>query len=155
MFWPLFAYETSLSVDQEERWAQMNRRQLYSPSLPNDRAQVGVANDAISSLEMSVRYQGHAAGHRNRTALLDVLTPEQAVKFLGWMRDNGDRCRDVLLPSSAQTQSQTRTPSPQEGIHRVESLSDVCRCLNKSLNLRKRDPSSSVSSPPCSPSLLQ
>mmetsp|Transcript_2385 Transcript_2385/g.5138 ORF Transcript_2385/g.5138 Transcript_2385/m.5138 type:complete len:217 (-) Transcript_2385:215-865(-) len=152
-YWPLFAYEMSLSVDQEERWLQAHKRCQANSSLPSDRTQTGLAASAMPRLKTAVRYHMHATGHRNRTALLDVLTPEQTAQFWQWFLQNRERCKDVLLAPERGSSDESNGEQRGKGLGRrksrdgsemsdtleVNSLDDICQRLNEVLNIQKQE----------------
>jgi len=94
--WPLFCYDMSISVDQEDKIAQLCKTCYDSDSLPSDRNETATANSVSRSLKHGVLYHGHASAHRHQTALLEVLTQEQSARFLRWFEANKDRCEHIL-----------------------------------------------------------
>lgn len=96
-FWPMLCYDMSISVDQEERIAQLQNNNMYhSSTLPAGRQEVATAKSMARSLKHGILYQGHSSAHRSEVALLDILTPEQSARYLQWTAANKDRCERIL-----------------------------------------------------------
>lgn len=133
--WPMFCYDMSISVDQEEKLTQLHQSMLSSTILPSDRREASTAKSMSRSLKHGVLYQGHSAAHRNEAALLDVLTPEQSARYLQWFRANKGRC-ERLFGSKRGEESTTNAAGTEM---RDMSLDAICQQLNDALNLRKQE----------------
>ena len=95
-FWPMFCYDMSISVDQEERICQLQNSMFHSETLPGGRQEVSTAKAITRSLKHGILYQGHSSAHRSERALLDILTPEQSARYLQWYAANKDRCSRII-----------------------------------------------------------
>jgi len=95
-FWPMFCYDLSISVDQEERIGQLQNSMFHSKTLPDGRKDVCTAKSITRSLKNGILYQGHASAHRSEAALLNILTPEQSARYLQWIAANKDRCDRII-----------------------------------------------------------
>jgi hypothetical protein len=111
--WPLYCFELLVSVDQEERLISAQKRIRQSPTIAEDRAKMKLATKMVELTKKGVLFQAHAASMRTHTTLLEILTPEQSVKFLKYMAAN----RPAARPS------QTQTPDA--------TLEDICRRLDQ------------------------
>jgi hypothetical protein len=80
--WPLYCFELLVSVDQEERLISAQKRSRQSPTIAEDRAKMALATKMVELTKKGVLFQAHAASMRTHTTLLEILTPEQSVKFL-------------------------------------------------------------------------
>jgi hypothetical protein len=115
--WPLYCFELLVSVDQEERLISAQKRNRQSPTIAEDRAKMALATKMVELTKKGVLFQAHAASMRTHTTLLEILTPEQSVKFLKYMEANRPAAR------SSQTQTYDAT------------LEDICKRLDQVLRL--------------------
>jgi hypothetical protein len=115
--WPLFCFEMLFSVDQEERLVLTQKRNQQSPTISENRAKMALATKMVELTKKGVLFQAHAASMRTHTTLLEILTPEQSVKFLKYMAAN----RPAARPSRTQSNDAT--------------LEDICRRLDQVLRL--------------------
>ena len=129
--WPLFCYDMSVSVDQEERISNLHKSMNKSSTLPADRKKAFTAKSMSRSLKHGVLYRGHIAAHRQESALLDVLTPEQSARYLKWFRANKDRCEKVLGTKGKEVISTTSAGSEMKDM----PLDELCEQLNNALRL--------------------
>lgn len=132
--WPMFCYDMSISVDQEERISNLHRSMVESSSLPTDRKKAFTAKSMSRSLKHGVLYQGHSAAHRNESLLLDILTPEQSARFLSWFQANKGKCKNVLLVGGEERKTITSAAAGSE-----MNLDEICEQLNNALNLRNQE----------------
>lgn len=100
------------------------------PSLPDERMQMALATKMATNVRKGVLFQAHAASMRTNTALLDILTPEQSIKYLQWMSANRDRCRETL---------QQRQSKDDVVMNKETTLSDICKRLDEVLRFPKGD----------------
>jgi hypothetical protein len=114
--WPLFCFEHLVSVEQEEKLIQTSKRIRNDAQVAENRLQMALATKMVDLVKKGVLFQAHAASMRTRTTLLEILTPEQSVKFLKYMAANRPQ-----LQSQSQTQDAT--------------LEDVCKRLDEVLRL--------------------
>jgi hypothetical protein len=114
--WPLFCFEHLVSVEQEEKLIQTQKRIRHDAHGAENRLQMALATKMVDLVKKGVLFQAHAASMRTHTTLLEILTPEQSVKFLKYMAANRPR---------RQSQSQTKDAT----------LEDVCKRLDEVLRL--------------------
>jgi hypothetical protein len=88
------------------------------------------ATKMVVNMCKGLKYQCHAASMRSDTAMTQILTPAQSVRFLHWFARNRDACRQLLI----NRRSATPIPDPKDA-----SLSDICRRLNEALRLPTND----------------
>jgi hypothetical protein len=115
--WPLYCFELLVSVDQEERLLMILKRIRDSPKITEYRAKMALATKMVELTKQGVLFQAHAASMRTHTTLLEILTPEQSVRFLKYMAAN----RPAARPSQTQTNDAT--------------LEDICKRLEQVLRL--------------------
>eukprot|EP00978_Attheya_sp_CCMP212_P011439 scaffold28221_cov59-Attheya_sp.AAC.10 len=132
-FWPLVAYELSLSVDQEERLLIAHKRTREHPNVKKDCAQICAASTAASNMQTSMLFQCHTSSHRNETALLHILTPKQAIAFLQWFQQNKERCQSILKKKESSSKDDGTSMDTTNFKQEATSLNDICMQLNESL----------------------
>lgn len=81
------------------------------------------------NVRKGVLFQAHAASMRANTTLLDILTPEQSIKYLQWMAVNRDKCRGTLHQQTERNVEMSNN----------ETLSDICKRLDEVLRFPKND----------------
>jgi len=132
--WPLFCYELSISVDQEEKLLHTQKRTHDLPNLPEHRRQMAVASKMSTNMKHGIMYQSHTVSHKSESALLRILTPEQTVRYLEWLGTNKERCERILKKSDRTNMEEVESwSSSSEG--RESSLTDICEKLDKMLRL--------------------
>ena len=89
---------------------------------------MALATKMATNMKKGVLFQGHAASMRTDTTLLEILTPEQSVKFLRWMSANKERCREMIG---------RRSTDEDTAMKKETTLSDLCRRLDEVLRLPK------------------
>lgn len=134
--WPLFCYDMSISVDQEDKIAQLCKTCYDSDSLPSDRNETATANSVSRSLKHGVLYHGHASAHRHQTALLEVLTQEQSARFLRWFEANKDRCEHILGSETRRKEGSKFDTGNICADMKEASLDVLCQQLKDALKLR-------------------
>lgn len=98
-------------------------------SLPDERLQMALAAKMATNVRKGILFQAHAASMRANTTLLDILTPEQSIKYLQWMSANRERCRETL-----QVQR-----NGEAGMMNTATLSDICKRLDEVLRFPTTD----------------
>ena len=97
--------------------------------MPQIRSQIAIAATMVDNLKNGVLYQCHSAGHRSEAALLQVLTPAQASRYLEWYRQNKLRCVNLL------GSNQRRGINENQYRSYDNSLNDVCQQLTDAMNI--------------------
>ena len=128
-FWPMFCYDMSISVDQEERICQLQNSMFHSATLPGGRQEASTAKAITRSLKHGVLYAGHSSAHRSEGALLDILTPEQSARYLQWYAANKDRCDRI-------TRSKVKNAEASADALEPTSLDALSHRLNDALHFR-------------------
>jgi len=100
------------------------------PTLPDERLEMALATKMATNVRKGVLFQAHAASMRANTTLLDILTPEQSIKYLQWMETNRERCRDTI---------QQRRQNTDVVMTKETTLSDICKRLDEVLRFPKGD----------------
>mmetsp|Transcript_12497 Transcript_12497/g.18935 ORF Transcript_12497/g.18935 Transcript_12497/m.18935 type:complete len:784 (-) Transcript_12497:31-2382(-) len=154
--WPLICYELTVSLDQEERLLQAFRRIRDNAVMPQNRGKVSVAMTMVSSLQNGILYQSHSAAHRNEVGLLQVLTPDQALRFLHWFALNKDRCTKLfgLHPQKLKTNGTdglynkegVGCPGERGYMKPSDSLNDICKQLTEAMMIAKTEDRESFTS---------
>eukprot|EP00980_Cylindrotheca_fusiformis_P000275 scaffold66_cov115-Cylindrotheca_fusiformis.AAC.7 len=123
--WPLLCFELSISVDQEEKYMAAYTRVRQLQTIDEKRSQIAAATKMASNLKEAMLYQSHNAAMRNKRCLIDILTPQQTVKYQQWIASNRNRCKEKLL--------NRKEPSGRASPASVErsSLMDVCKRLEQ------------------------
>jgi len=152
--WPLFCYELTVSLDQEERFLHVFRRMREEVSMPENRSKVSTAITMVSSLRDGIVSRSHSAAHRNEVGLLQVLTPAQSHRFLKWFLANKHRCSKLLGQMEKQQQEQQQQQKNNDlnenntnvlcensgnntGLMKTSnSLSDICQQLTQALEIQ-------------------
>jgi hypothetical protein len=89
MMWPLVCHEISLSYEQEEKVRCVQRTILSNSDYWINRHTALATRYAIEGVHDVVR-GAHAAARNRERSLMEILTPEQRVRFLGWARRRKD-----------------------------------------------------------------
>uniref|UniRef100_A0A6U3RW20 BZIP domain-containing protein n=1 Tax=Ditylum brightwellii TaxID=49249 RepID=A0A6U3RW20_9STRA len=156
--WPLFCYELSVSVDQEERFLLAHKRAQEKENFANDRAQIEVAATLTSNLKTGMLFQSDMATHRSETCLFQILTPTQVCGFLRWFANNRERCRNVarvlvtekkegvVRNKDEDVKVENCDEGLSEGWKGVDgeldgevTLNDICRRLDEALKFQSKD----------------
>ncbi|CAJ1942652.1 unnamed protein product [Cylindrotheca closterium] len=123
--WPLFCFELSVSVDQEEKMLHTLKKVRQLQFINERRSQMESATKMATHLKEAMMYQSHAVSVRSAKTLTDILTPQQTLKYKEWMGSNRDRCKAHFENRMKLSRSASSQPSDKT------SLSDVCRKLEK------------------------
>mmetsp|Transcript_17230 Transcript_17230/g.36340 ORF Transcript_17230/g.36340 Transcript_17230/m.36340 type:complete len:1203 (-) Transcript_17230:560-4168(-) len=89
--WPLVCHEVGLSYDQEERIRQCQRTILANGDSWVHRHTAQATKSVVESIHDVIGGAQEAAKQREKT-LMNILTPEQRIKFLAW----ASRKQDVV-----------------------------------------------------------
>jgi hypothetical protein len=128
--WPLFCYELSLSVDQEDRFVAAYRKVQQSSSLAGSRAQVASAVRTGDRLREAVESLSRRVAEREQRTLNGILWQPQVAAYQQWLESHRDRCTRVLEHRAVPVTSAHSVP--------VESsLDDICQRLNEALQISK------------------
>ena len=100
-------------------------------TLQRDRSQIAAAVRMASRLTEAVMYQSHAVSVRSGRSYLEILTPEQTLRYQEWFSENSDRCRNALRRRRASVGSSV--PASNESA----CLLDVCRKLEEVMKISK------------------
>jgi hypothetical protein len=76
-------------------------------------------------LKEAMLYQSHNAEMRSKRSLIDILTPQQTVKYQEWLASNRRRCKENLI----KRKEALGRVSPNSIEH--SSLLDVCKRLEE------------------------
>ena len=90
--WPLTCHEIGLSYDQEERIRTTQRATLANPETWINRHTALATKSVVGSVHDAVG-EAQVAAKRRETNFMDILTPEQRVKFMTWSSRKGDVLR--------------------------------------------------------------
>ena len=85
MMWPLVCHEISLSYEQEEKVRGVQRTILSNADCWIHRHTALATRYVIEGVH-DVVCGAHAAARKRERSLMQILTPEQRVRFLGWAR---------------------------------------------------------------------
>jgi len=81
--WPLVCHEIGLSYDQEDKIRQAQRRVLTNKQTWVDRHLAFATQSVVNSIHSSLG-GAQVAAKKNETSLMNILTPEQRMKFFVW-----------------------------------------------------------------------
>lgn len=95
-FWPLLCFELSISVEQEDRLLETQKRLREGEGFRRNENQILTAARLASSLKEAVLYALYLTTFRQRKAYLDILTPKQAILYQEWLLSNRNRAENVL-----------------------------------------------------------
>ena len=93
--WPLTCHEIGLSYDQEERIRAVQRSVLANPETWVHRHTALATRNVLESIH-DVLGEAQIAAKRRETSLMNILTPEQRIKFMAWASKNGDRLKSLM-----------------------------------------------------------
>ncbi|KAL9184104.1 hypothetical protein ACHAXT_002190 [Thalassiosira profunda] len=117
--WPLVCHEVGLSYEQEERIRNVQRAILASAPSWVTRHTARAAHDAMEGVRAILGGAQQAAQRRER-GLMEVLTPEQRVKFLAWAEKRREALRRLagarLAPGAADGSDEEYPTSPHRHV---------------------------------------
>ncbi len=138
-FWPLFCYEMSFSVEQEEKFKtrymerqskikQQRRRKTSSTSEGDVSSVIRLASAfaLVSKLseKSSIHNHYNVVATRRERLMMHVLNETQRVAFLKWMKENKERCASISKPDNLAKTFSAPT-----------ALDQLCEELERTLNL--------------------
>lgn len=141
-FWPLFCYEMSFSVEQEEKFKsrymdrlskirQQRRRKVPSATEGDKSSVIRLASAfaLVSKLSetTSIHDRYNVVAIRRKRLLLQILSESQCVAFLRWMKVNMERCTGL-----------SRSESMVKSINTAVPLDQLCEELERTLNINNR-----------------
>ncbi|KAL3925000.1 MAG: hypothetical protein SGILL_000694 [Bacillariaceae sp.] len=135
--WPLTCFELSISVDQEEKFQQALKRTRGYKNFANNNSQVAAATRMASTLKEAVRYQVYLSSFRKKKTFLEILTPQQALRYREWLLSNRERCNQVM-DERRKTFSGSASQSIAPGAAARDgnlTLEDLCRNLEEMLKI--------------------
>mmetsp|Transcript_12064 Transcript_12064/g.18510 ORF Transcript_12064/g.18510 Transcript_12064/m.18510 type:complete len:284 (-) Transcript_12064:255-1106(-) len=121
--WPLFSYDMSISVDQEERVVQFHQQSQAMGTLADDRCEISDAMKLVQNMKRGILSQCQATVGRNERLLVDILEPEQSVNFLRW-------CQKNISRYESDSNSMQHTDKGRD-ISCENSISDVCQRIKQ------------------------
>jgi len=135
-FWPLFCYEFSFSVEQEEKFKNRymeHRAKVQEDSQDDDESSVHRLASAFALVSKlaekgTLHNNYNAVALRRERVLLKVLTEQQSDLFLKWMEENRERCAGLYQEKSQNKQEQQQLLS-------LAALDQLCDQLEKTLNI--------------------
>nr|BAK53454.1 bZIP transcription factor [Phaeodactylum tricornutum] len=132
--WPLFCYEMSFSVDQEEKLTTAQKKCNSMEGLVASRTEAAAAVRAAASLRVAVESLCHIVSRREEKTVAAVLCPVQASRYQKWLEENRSRCHDKLISRKATMKDSSSIPDGREA-----SLEHICQRLNEVLQISNRD----------------
>nr|BAK53453.1 bZIP transcription factor [Phaeodactylum tricornutum] len=102
--WPLLCNEVGLSYDQEEKVRAFQRTTLQDPQSWLNRHVAYASDKTMESVHDAAQALALRLGQREK-ATMDVLTPEQRIKFLAWSQRNRDRVANAVATNPRSTPS--------------------------------------------------
>jgi bZIP transcription factor len=127
--WPLFCYELSFSVDQEDRFVAAHKKLQESSAAASSRAEVAAAVRTGDRLREAVESLSRRTAEREQHTLNGILSQPQVAAYQQWLASNRDRCVRLVEQRTAEVK-----PPPDE--FPVESsLDDICQRLNEVLQI--------------------
>lgn len=143
-FWPLMCFELSISVEQEERFLEAQRRLRQIEVLRRNANHIVAATRLSSSVKEAVLYQIYLATFRKRKTYCDILTPRQAIIYKEWWLSNRARARNALnrrkRPSALSKHGLFVSSGSSETGEDDLTLERLCRYLEESLKVTKSLP---------------
>lgn len=151
MFWPLFCYELSIGIDQEEKLLQAFESIRGDSSMKQTRAKISVATTMVSNLRDGLLSHCNSIANHNEVGLLQILTPLQSIRFLEWFLRNKSRCSNLLLSRRQIENSPVPIRNSNEYsvmVHDNESMPKVgsdhslntfCQQLTDTMSIKKQD----------------
>mmetsp|Transcript_25962 Transcript_25962/g.28704 ORF Transcript_25962/g.28704 Transcript_25962/m.28704 type:complete len:572 (+) Transcript_25962:91-1806(+) len=126
--WPLFSFDMSISVDQEERFLHFHKRAQETPELEKDRCELSNATKLITTMKKGILSHSRSTHERSERLLGHILEPEQSAKFLKWYQMNSHRIWENM-PKKQEHLETNNIPIKES------SVSDVCKRINENLRL--------------------
>lgn len=143
--WPLICYELGVSLDQEEKLLNAFQRVKKDADVPKNRRKISIATIMVSNLKNGILCQSRSVSKRNEKALLEILTPAQAARFLQWFIANKERCSKLFgiklgidLAGEAGVKRSANFASEDTSLNH-QSLSSVCQKLTEALKISRKE----------------
>lgn len=92
--WPLFCFELSFSVEQEEKFLAAQKRLRRRPDVLQSREESAAACKATANLRHAMESLSTLVSKREESATAGILSPDQAKKLQIWLDGNRGRCRE-------------------------------------------------------------
>ena len=128
--WPLFCYEMSLSVDQEDKILAARKKNRPMGRLQESRQQAAALMKTVDSVRDAFGSMAKVVSEREERGLLSILSSEQTQRYQVWLQNNRPRCRSLVQ----QHASDGKLP-PQDA-----SLEVICERLSRVLQISTRPP---------------
>jgi len=125
-FWPMFCYEMSLSVDQEDRFLNYYRAAKQQIDHEQNSRQIASVLSLTSDTKKGIAINSQQAACSADKCLYSILNPQQSARFLKWFEINKDRCQVIVGKRTSKKQ-----------IVRESSLSDLASEIEKTLKVRR------------------
>jgi hypothetical protein len=129
--WPLFCFEMSISVDQEEKLVNFHSRAQESTTLEKDRCEVEDAVTMIMNMKRGILNHCGSTVGRSENIFVDTLSPSQSASFFKWYAENRSRFQ--------KKEPRARFTMPEVDEAKENSIGELCRRLNRILTLPRED----------------
>ena len=116
--WPLVCHEIGLSYDQEDKIRQAQRRVLTNTQTWVDRHLAFATQSTMNSIHSSLG-GAQVAAKKNETSLMNILTPDQRMKFFVWANK---RNRDVKRVASRAIELEQNEWKTSPALHPAANL---------------------------------
>lgn len=120
---------------------QINIQYSIHTTLVRDQndSKIAAVTSMVETIEQSLLLHSASVASKNETALLQILTPAQSIRFMEWFIRNKDRCKKVLkkefeIPGNSEPGKLPKVTSDQ-------SLSDFCKLLTDNLKIKRENSS--------------
>jgi len=145
--WPLFCFQHSISLDQEDRFLEVYDAALSTDTISsspdgrkatvskNDRRSIKSAVDLVDNLKKVYEAESRNVERKTRKCYLDILTPEQVVKYMVWAEGNRERCRKTLSFFHTSKENSTHESSLKNLRNGRLPVDDLCNRLNEVLKI--------------------
>jgi len=152
-FWPLVCFELSISVEQEDRILEAQKRLREAEAARTKGNQMLAATRLTAGLKEAVLYQLYLSSFRARKTFHDILTPEQSIRYKDWLlsKSNRDRVEALLRKRNYRRRSEWSSTGTNRGpplpcgigTEHGSNLETLCRSLEESLRVSKILPTES------------
>jgi hypothetical protein len=120
--WPLFCYEMSISVDQEDKLLTFHKRAQELAA--KDRSEMADATKMVMNMKKGILNHCQSTVGRSEQLFSGTLNPTQSAAYFKWYTDNAEllKTRPAVKQEAATDKGET-------------SISDLCKRLTQVLTL--------------------
>eukprot|EP00545_Synedropsis_sp_CCMP1620_P013651 CAMPEP_0119023928 /NCGR_PEP_ID=MMETSP1176-20130426/30920_1 /TAXON_ID=265551 /ORGANISM="Synedropsis recta cf, Strain CCMP1620" /LENGTH=592 /DNA_ID=CAMNT_0006979095 /DNA_START=1 /DNA_END=1779 /DNA_ORIENTATION=+ len=131
--WPLFCFEMSISVDQEDKLLAFHKRAQELGA--KDRAEMSDATKMVMNMKKGILNHCQSTVGRSENIFSGTLNPSQSAAYFKWYTDNAELLRSRPAAAAAAAAPVVTKEAVDSGNKGEISISDLCKRLTQVLTL--------------------